>query len=468
MIKYFNTEADYEAAVKSSFESEIALVGADNQVHFDGANVVVGAASAKTGSIVVLDGNSAMHFIAADTYKSDSFMSNYTVVGVVAVGVDHDLYRGKLLVVHKTNASKKWSNIYSWRLTGYTCDGTARTGVLSIRSASDSWGANVQYTISYNAATVADLVEQLNTYFQANAPFTTQSWVAEGVDTDNDNVVDAIDLKCLFVDYRQASYNTATSGFSMSANFLPEIAASSAMYRLNGQRSGEGTITNWERAIKYFSADISSTTYNPNADVTSVKRSYPICKPAYLGTSAYQSDHCAFLRSVYGAGEAGWLKFMKSFLPVKPTAYGPMGDKDAYGDGKTNTYLMEGKTFTQQDNTVIAVHPAADYCAAVSYNHELLNHGNWFLPDVDDVFSIMRDIKYGTDVSRNADPINKALYAIGGSAISNGSYVWSSSRYSAYYAWYSNGGFGCANGYSMCSAYLAVPCVLLNVDEVDA
>ncbi len=464
MIKYFNTEADYAAATKSSFESEIALVGADNQVHFDGANVVVGAASAKTGSIVVLDGNSAMHFIAVDTYKSDSFMSNYTVVGVVAVGVDHDLYRGKLLVVHKTNTSKAWSNIYSFRLTGYTCDGTARTGVLNVYSDASTVTA---YTISYNAATVADLVEQLNTYFQANAPFTTQSWVAEGVDTDDDNVVDAIDIKMLFTFSRQAS-NSGSAGFTLSANLLPEIAASSAMYRLNGQRSGEGTITNWERAIKYFSSDISSTTYNPNADVTSVKRSYPICKPAYLGTSAYQSDHCAFLRSVYGAGEAGWLKFMKSFLPVKPTAYGPMGDKDTYGDGKTNTYLMAGRTFTQQDNTVIEAHPAADYCAAVSYNHDLLNHGNWFLPDIEDVFSIMRDVEYGTNVSRDADKINKALYAIGGSAISNGSYVWSSSRYFASGAWLSSGYFGYANSGNMYGANLAVPCVLLDVSEADA
>ena len=459
MIKYYDTEAAYAADAKSAFESQVSLVGESNEIKYDGRNVVVGAKGAKTGSIVALDGNSALHFIALDTFSSSSFMSNYTIVGVVAVGVDHPDFRGKLVVVHKTNASKKWSEIYSFKLTGYTLDGTDRTGTLTVRDAS-AWGTGVDYVISYNAETAADLVDQLNAYFQANAPFTTQSWRADADAEGN------ITLSFLFLDYRQAS-NSAKSGFTLTANLLPEIPASSGMHRYNGQRSGEGTITNMNKALDYFKADLNNATYNPTTTVTSPVRGYPICKPGYLGTSQYSggADRCAALRAIYGPGEDGWKKFMKSFLPPLPSRVGVM-NKSVYGDGMKNTYVMAGKTFTKQDNSTIVAFPAADYCAAVTYNHELLKKGCWMLPDIETVFGIMRDIAYPVPTNnRTADKVNRALNAIGGSAIGNSSVVWSSSRYNAINAWFSSGGGGFANSYSMYSAYLAVPVTLLDVGE---
>ena len=461
MIKYYDTEAAYAADAKSPFESQVSLVGESNAIHYDGRNVIVGAKHAKTGSIVVLDGNSALHFVALDTFSSSSFMSNYTVVGVVAVGVDHKDYRGKLVIVHKNNASKQWSAIYSFKLTGYTLDGTDRTGVLTVRSASD-WGTGVDYTISYNADNIADFLTTLNAYFQSTAPFTTQQWRADADAQGN------VTLSFLFTDYRQAS-NSAKSGFSISANLLPGIPASSAMLRFNGYRSGEGSISNWDRAIAYFSADLNNATYNPTSDVTSPVRGYPICKPGYLGTSQYSggSDRCAALRAIYGEGEQGWLNFMASFLPVRPTNYGPMGDKATYGDGKRNTYQMAGVKFTKQDNTEIVAFPAADYCASVVYNHELLKKGAWQLPDVDTLCGILSTIKHGTTASRDADPINRALNAIGGSAISNVSYIWSASRFNANTAWHSNGSGGYLSNYGVYGSGLALPVALLDVSEAN-
>ena len=462
MIKYYDTEAAYAADAKSPFESQVSLIGASNDVKFDGCNVIVGAKSAKTGSIVVLDGNSALHFVAVDTFSSTSFMSNYTIVGVVAVGVDHPDFRGKLVILHKNNTSKQWSAIYSFKLTGYTLDGTERTGTLTVRDSSN-WGTGVDYVITYNASTVEDFVNQLNTYFKANAPFTTQNWRA---DADENDVVT---LSFLYQDYRQAS-NSAKSGFALEANLLPDIKASSDMYRMNGQRSGEGTITNWDRAIYRFSQDINDNTFNPTADVSSPKMSYPICKPAYLGHSEYRKtgdvydDHCAALRAIYGEGEEGWLKFMASFLPVRPTSYGPVGNKEYYGDSFKNTYLMAGKKFTKQDDSEIVAFPAADYCASVVYNHELLKKGKWALPDMDTLFSIMKTIKYGTDPSRDADPVNRALNAIGGNAVSNGSYVWSASRYYASNAW-CFGGNGYANYNGLYGTNSALPVALLDIRD---
>ena len=463
MIKYYDTEAAYAADAKSPFESQVSLVGESNAIHYDGRNVIVGAKHAKTGSIVVLDGNSALHFVALDTFSSSSFMSNYTVVGVVAVGVDHKDYRGKLVIVHKTNASKQWSAIYSFKLTGYTLDGTDRTGVLNVRDSS-AWGTGVNYTVPYNADNVADFLTELNSYFQSTAPFNAQNWRA----TADENGV--VTLSFIFQDYRQAS-NSGSDGFSLTANLLPGIPASSAMLRINGQRSGEGSISNWDRAIAYYRNDNGSSAYQggrTSDQGSNVKQAYPINLPTWLGTSTQNpGDFCAGLRAIYGEGEAGWLKFMETCLPLRPTNYGPLGDKATYGDGKRNTYQMAGVKFTKQDNTEIVAFPAADYCASVVYNHELLKKGAWQLPDVDTLCGILSTIKHGTTASRDADPINRALNAIGGSAISNGSYIWSASRYYANYAWCSRGYYGFLDYYGMCYSALALPVALLDVSEAN-
>ena len=238
MIKYYDTNAAYEADAKSAFESQVSLIGADNAIKFDGRNVIVDIRSAKTGSIAVLDGNHALHFVSVETFGSASFMSNFEVVGVVRIGVDHPSYRGKVAIMYKAPAGKPLSAIYQYRLTGFTCDGTARTGTLSIREASDSWAANHDYAISYNAANELALVGQLNTYFKANEPFKTQGWVAK---LNDDNTIDLL-FKCS--DRGQSSYNTGKAGFALSANLFPEWIATTAMLRANGQRSGEGAITN--------------------------------------------------------------------------------------------------------------------------------------------------------------------------------------------------------------------------------
>ena len=459
MIKYYDTLAAYEADVKSAFESQVSLIGADNAIKYDGRNVIVDIQSAKTGSIVVLDGLHAMRFMSVETFSSESFMSNFEVVGVVRIGVDHPSFRGKVAIMYKAHAGKPLSAIYQYRLTGFTCDGTSRTGTLSIREASDSWAANHDYAISYNAANELALVSQLNTYFKANEPFRTQQWQAV---LNDDNT---IDLRHAHSVWQQSSYNSGKSGFALTANLLHEWIATSSMLRMNGQRSGEGTITNWSRALAYFRNDNSSTAYNPSKDVTSTKISYPICLPGYLGTSAYQSDHCAYLRSIYGEGEQGWLKFMTSFLPVRPTEYGSIGDKAKYGDARKNTYYLASQKYEDVNGVMQPVSPAADFAASVAFDHELMKKGQWVIPDSDLLFDVIGGIEYPTTNNRDADVINRALKAIGAPALVNSSSVWSCSRSNAGRCWFAYGINGCASGTNLYSSYLVVPLVLLDVPQ---
>ena len=464
MIQYYNTEAEYAAAQKSSFESQISLVGADNNIHYDGVNVVVGLKSAKTGDACVLDGAGAMHFIDAGTYSSTSFFSNYIYVGPVLVGVDHPDFRGTVVLGYKNNAARIMSYIYSFRLTGYTLDGADRTGTLRVYSDASNYA---DYVVSYNADSIASLVSQLNAFFQdtTNTVFQTQDWVAQAVDTDGDNTADAIDLVFHYTFGKQTS-DVGSAGFTLTANLFPDIKPTSTMFRKNGSRSGEGTIFNMDRAINYFKADLNNATYNPTSTVTSPVRNYPICKPGYLGTSQYSGgDRCAALRAIYGDGEEGWLRFMKSFEPVLPTLYGSIGDKNQYGDGKKNTYLMANRTFTGQDGTAHSVSPAADYCAAITLPNALLASGCWHLPDAETLAMIMRTIKYNTTNDRNADPINKTQYVAGGDAISNGSSAWCASRSGANVFWCFVGTGGYASYVGLYVSFSVLPVVLLKVNE---
>ena len=455
MIKYYDTEAAYKADTgKGAAESQVSLIKAGNICRYDGRNVVVGLRSARTGSVAYLDGAHALRFAAPGTFKSDGLPEGGEVVGVVVVGVDHQDFRGEVAVMSKTFAEAPMLERWFVRLSGYTLDGTDRTGTLSVWEASDNWAAAHDYTVSYNADNAEALASQLNAYFKANEPFTAQDWVAEADGDGN------VTLHYAYARYLQAS-NTAKDGFELANATAPEWVSTTKMLRRNGIRDDAGTITNWTRALAYFRNDNSNATYNPASNVTTAKISYPICLPGYLGTSEYQSDHCSYLRGVYGKGEEGWLKFMESFLPVRPSEYG-IFDASRYGAAKRNTYYLAGIKYAGQDGVEKYASPAARLAADLGYDHELLKQGEWVLPDIDRLFSLVGQLKYPTTNDRDADPVNSALKAIGAPALGNNSNVWGCFRYYLGVGWSANGYYGYANGSGLYSRCVAAPLVLLN------
>ena len=456
MIKYYDTEEAYKADTgKGSTESQVSLIKAGNVCRYDGSNVVVGLRSARTGSVAYLDGSHSLHFAAPGTFKADGLPEGGEVIGVVVIGVDHQDFRGEVAVMSKTFAAAPMLERLFVRLSGYTLDGTDRTGTLSVLEAADNWAAAHDYAVGYNADSAPALASQLNAYFKANEPFMAQNWVAEADGDGN------VTLHYAYINYRQAS-NAAKDGFALAKATAPGWADTAQMLRRNGRRNGEGTITNWPRALACFRGDNASTTYNPASDVTTMKISYPICLPGYLGTSKYQSDHCSYLRGVYGEGEEGWLKFMESFLPVRPSEYGVF-DGSRYGTEKRNTYYLAGIKYAGQDGAEKYVSPAARLAADLGYDHELLKQGEWVLPDIDRVFGIVGQLKYPTTDGRDADPVNAALEAIGAPALGNSSSVWGCSRCNPKYGWIAYGGGGYAIGNYLINRNVAAPLVLLKV-----
>ena len=367
----------------------------------------------------------SVHYIDIDSISSMSDIDDgYELVGVVCGYIN-----GEVLVVRNPiNYSDTWCDILQYILTGYTLDGTDQSGVLSIRDNSSAT-ANTDYTISYNATTKEGLVEQLNVFFANNDAFKTQGFYAS---IDAENVI----VHYHFTFINQSSYITGKNGFTLTENTMPDVFASTNFRRKNGVQIGEGVISNMERALVYFCNDKSSSLYNPTNIVTSVKLYNPICLPAYLGTSSYRDgDKCAFLRSVYGEGEEGWKKFMKSFLPVYPTDYGVINTT-----GKELTKVLASKRYNDLDKVDEPMCKAAYYC--YSMTSATIDEGEFWLPGVQELSIILDDIKYGTVSNINADIINIALKKVGWANISNSLFYWSACRSKYNSGWYNHGYYG--------------------------
>ena len=367
----------------------------------------------------------SVHYIDIDSISSIADIDNgYELVGVVCGYIN-----GEVLVVRNpVSHSDTWCDILQYVLTGYTLDGTDQSGVLSIRDNSTAT-ENTDYTILYNATTKEDFVEQLNVFFANNEVFKTQGFYAS---IDDDNVI----VHYHFTFINQSTYIAGKNGFTLTQNTMPDVIASINFRRKNGAQNKEGTISNIEQALNFFRNDTLEVSYNPTDVVMSVKITYPICLPAYLGTSSYRDgDKCEFLRSVYGEGEEGWKLFMKSFLPVYPTDYGVINTR-----GKELTKVLASKRYNDLDKVDEPMCKATYYCHSMT--SATIDEGEFWLPGVQELSIILDGIKYGTVSDINADIVNRALYKVGWASISNKLNYWSACRGNYRYSWCSRSVLG--------------------------
>lgn len=372
-----------------------------------------------------------LKFITLESFDNASLGSDYETIGVV-----YNRRGRKVKIVYKNNASKVWCTKWVLKLSGYTLDGTSRTGVITFRPDSSAT-ANTDATVTYKATTLQGLVDALNTAFAGNTVMVSQHWVA---------YINGSDV-CVEHDYtiwQQSSYNGAKDGFTAAPALMPEVESVADIRRRHGGGGGEGAISSWERAVAYYRTSTGTDTYQgyvPSPISNAKDRAYPIALQSYLGAN------CAEIRKAFGEGEQGWLNCMAAYMSVCPTDYGNMGMRD----GLARTKLIA----SYKDTFGNPVASAANYC----YNIDTiaLPKGNWYLPTVEDLTDLLRIIKYGTNGSVDSDPINKALAAMGGNTISNGSYLWSCCRYSSGSAWRASGDYGFFNGGSLCYEFSAVP-----------
>ena len=212
---------------------------------------------------------------------------------------------------------------------------------------------------------------------------------------------------------------------------MPEIASNYNIRRKHGGNGGRGVISSMQRALGFYRNDNGSDTYlgGRTTEQTSVKQSHPINLPTWLGTSTKNpGDFCAPLRAIYGEGEEGWKRFMKSCLPVTPTDYGDMGVHD--GKSICNPLAQIAGRNMSSANVIQLM---AAFAKPYNLVGSTFSNGSFWLPTVEEIAVILE----GTNTS--TDTLNLGLTAIGGSMVINTSSLWSCLRYDSYSALYASG-----------------------------
>ena len=364
--------------------------------------------SPKVGDIVCYDENRKVKFIALDTFHAGTFPAAWETVGVVVLRKGN-----KVTICSKNNEAKKFMEVYPYIVSGYTLDGVEHTAQLRLhgKPGTDTW-----YEFKYTASTDSEFVTQLKQFLTDNG------------ETDWSAYMDAQNRVILQYDnYTSGEYLTTTltyvSGLTLTGQVTVDCPQQPDFWRKCGNR-GNG-VWHAERAKVYFRNDLSTPAYNPATDVNSVPE-YPICWPAFAGTSQYQSDHCLWLRQQYCKDpahptEAEWEAYIDDITHRIP--YMLAGNAPKWRDGVVLSAYVKGITYRATDGTQKPLYPAVEYCSQFF-------GGKGYLPSMAEMIECFGDVTYGlAGVTRDkADPINRSLYAIGGSAIGCASGWWSSGR----------------------------------------
>jgi hypothetical protein len=407
-LNRYSNQAAYDAATKSVTESTVSLVGDGTGIKVDGVNVIT--ESPERGDILFLDANKNIKYLKCDTYKSAAMPSGCTLVGVVGWREG-----GEVLIINKTGGSGKWCPIYVYDVTGYTLDGADHTVTFSMTGEGS-------HTFTYNATTLASLASQLNTWLGTASNFTsvymtTGGWMAR---VDSDGV---LRIYCMVCGYWQQQ-GLGCTGMSIAGHVGDEIEALSSILMTNGSMSGYCTC-NVAKTIEYYGANgrtPTSTEYNSSNNP-------PVNSQSYLS-----SDYCSGLRAVYQTYE----DYIRSRVAVCPYTRGAM----TLNQGKVYTLAMKDVTYLDASGTAQIKYPCHNWAGNVAYSHDLLGAGKWWLPDLETMYRLIRDVTYGISgvTAAKSDPVNRSLNAIGGSLMGCSSGWWTSSRCNAGSAWFIGGG----------------------------
>lgn len=434
MDKHFNrygSKAEYAAdaerqALKASTISDVA-----GEIEVDGYNVETDYPD--FGDAVFHDAEKRVHFIVADTLHKEGIPSDWVFVGACGPRLN-----GKIAIVHKENANKKFAEVFRWTVTGMVLDGTDHTSAVTLLG--EAIGDFV-----YNATDIRGFATQLNTYLAGNHPigYEYSAYV------EDDKVILQMDT------YTKEPGATTMSGLTITVEVCTELPVADKPMRRCGTR-GNGVI-NEDRFINWGAAESTSTAYNPTSVLSSIPL-HPVVLPAYLGTSIHRDgDMCAYLRGVYGEGQEGWENYVRDMQIVYP--YANYGSSDRYGTGKDNTYKLARKTYLDKDGVRKPLHPIADYIADKGFDGvDGLAKGDWYGATMGEYRMLMEQVTLGGNgiTVSNCDKLNKTLSAMGANTFSSAVKTWLFSRSYSIASWFANNtGNVDSNGFSVSNRAVA-------------
>lgn len=388
-----------------------------------------------------------VEYITADSFSLSALSSNYETIGAV-----FKRYGRKVGIVYKQHSFKAYCQYVFWKITGYTI-GSAVSGTLTYYSRSSKTNATLTLT-SFTPTSKQDLCDQLNAQFSAVPELVSQKWLAY-VDDNGDVIV-------LHSVTNSVQYSNSVTGTLKWSNVtLPDVPVCTGGRLKNGYSSIIGII-NMPQAVRYFrnTANANMTDFKVSSAITSV-RHLPVSFDCWTDTD---NNYCAILKTKYGDGEAGWLKFIESCRQVSP-GYGIFGQDAEYG--KYCTELEAGKTlpsvylekYTNINDPTLC--PAAAYCHNISTT--CLPVGSFHLPAMGTLADLSAGITYNGETP-TSDKMNATLLRMNGKAIKTG-FIMSVSRRDLASVFYMGSVGFCSSFFLYNTLFTVVPCSLLDLDS---
>ena len=415
-IKSYNTKADYDAAVKSTIESQVSMIETTREIIVDGVNVVTKEPT--VGDVVFLDDQNKIIYVKGGAWiQKANIPVAWTHVGYVY------MRKGKQVgVIHKDGADQKYLDVCQYGITAIS----STTLAIKLRMSPDyAVDTTVDVTLTSTAIDATSAAEiSAAVAAKATEVGDTKDWWAYLADAQGNKVESdgtQIIIQCdTCVDYR--FYIVSATGCTIAHIIWGDMPESSVYWR--GER---GYHTNYWGVMNIARTKVWATS---NGRVPTVQEPVgpragndePV-KPSEFETSEF----CANLRAAYATYEE-YLE--KCYMVVYPQKYGCF----ALPSGKAMAEKYARMTAPTKAGGTKYKYPALYYGYAKSFGVDGLDFGDWYLPGVAEGTMLMRD----ETLAALAPSISK----MGTIAINNSTDRWFPARYSVNTAWIFNGTYG--------------------------
>ena len=409
--------------------SAVSLITSDNELIYDGVNVVVGKDAAAAGDCAVYDKTAgAIRFVKGETLSAAQLPESLTPLAVV-----YARQGDKVLIVSLDNvaSAQRWAYSYEVALSGFDL---SAGGTIVLKFA-----YTYEKTITYTAGTtLSDLVAAVNTALrtgEVDLSVTDRGGWSAAADEATGRViltsngymeswttVEAVSGAALTTRPDDTNYQTKLTGVLLDKGQTIEYV-----------RRNNGIVTspagcNMEKFLQYYSANGTAPTSN-----------IPLGSATIVNQASFEaSEFCTELRAVY-ADYASYL--FGEHMAQYPSAYGAM-----LRDGRTNTAKIGRLRFTDIYGQSKPCYPAAaaalEYGVAVKGATTGLEAGGWWLPSIEEVYLLMYD-RAATSAEVERDPVNRTLSHLGKATCYGANFnPWTSCEYNMRYPFMYDGSTG--------------------------
>lgn len=427
--KYADRAAYASDTNRLSTLSAVSLIASDNELIYDGVNVVVGKDAAAAGDCAVYDKTAgAIRFVKGATLSAAQLPESLTPLAVV-----YARQGDKVLIVSLDNvaSAQRWAYSYEVALSGFDL---SAGGTIVLKFA-----YTYEKTITYTAGTtLSDLVAAVNTALRTGEVDVSVSdrggWsvaadeaAGRAILTSNGyleswTTVEAVSGATLTTRPDDTNYQTKLTGVLLDKGQTIEYV-----------RRNNGIVTspagcNMEKFLQYYSANGTAPTSN-----------IPLGSATIVNQASFEtSEFCAELRAAY-ADYASYL--FGEHMAQYPSAYGAM-----LRDGRTNTAKIGRLRFTDIYGQSKPCYPAAaaalEYGVAVEGATTGLEAGGWWLPSIEEVYLLMYD-RAATSAEVERDPVNRTLSHLSKATCYGANFnPWTSCEYNKRYPFIYDGSTG--------------------------